>query len=163
MSLAPLSAGFQSCPLLPTSKLGLSHADSRVDGFVYILGPCGSLSRPLLGGWEFLLLLPQPPQVFSVSGLRLHFPVLEAWVAWSDAGSTSHHLAVSPLLPAAHLHPSYWSGGMFLLQLLGCQTSIQFDFLSVLIIFLFLNLLLSLFWLSEGAQCIYLCLHVGQK
>ena len=50
---------------------------------VYILGPCGSLQRPLLWGWEFLLLLPQPPQVFSVRGLRLYFPALEPWVVWS--------------------------------------------------------------------------------
>ena len=43
MSLAQLSADFQSLPLLPTSKLGPSGTDSRVCGFVYILGPCGSL------------------------------------------------------------------------------------------------------------------------
>ena len=41
--LALLSAGFQSLPLLPTSKLGPSDADSKVGGFVYVLGPCGSL------------------------------------------------------------------------------------------------------------------------
>ena len=29
--------------------------------------------------------------------------------------------------------------------------------------FLFLNLLLSFFWLCEEAQCVYLCLHLGQK
>ena len=40
--LAPLSAGFQSLSLLPTSKLGPSGADSQVCGFVYLLGPCGS-------------------------------------------------------------------------------------------------------------------------
>ena len=43
MSLAQLSASFQSLPVLPTSKLGPSGADSRVGGFVYVLGPCGSL------------------------------------------------------------------------------------------------------------------------
>ena len=43
MPLAWLLAGFQSLPPLPTSKLGPSGADSRVDGFAYILGPCGSL------------------------------------------------------------------------------------------------------------------------
>ena len=31
--------GFQSFPPLPTRKLGLSGADSRVGGLVYILGP----------------------------------------------------------------------------------------------------------------------------
>ena len=38
MALVQLSAGFQSLPLLPTSKLATSHADSRVGGFVYVLG-----------------------------------------------------------------------------------------------------------------------------
>ena len=46
MPLAQLSASFQSLPLLPTSKLGPSGADSRVGGFVYTLGPEG-LSREL--------------------------------------------------------------------------------------------------------------------
>ena len=41
--LAQLSAGVQSLPPLPTSKLGPSGADSQVGGFVYVLGPCGSL------------------------------------------------------------------------------------------------------------------------
>ena len=74
-----LSASLQSLPPLPTSKLGPSGADSWVGWFVYILGPCGSLQQTLLWGWEFLL-PPQPPQVFSVSGLRLYFPALELWV-----------------------------------------------------------------------------------
>ena len=43
MPLALLSATFQSLPLLSTSKLGPSGADSWVGGFVYVLGPCGSL------------------------------------------------------------------------------------------------------------------------
>ena len=29
------------------------------------------------------MLPPQPPRVFSIRGLRLYFPVLESWVAWS--------------------------------------------------------------------------------
>ena len=48
MPLALLSAGFQSLPPLPTSKLGPSSADSQVSGFVYILGPCRSPQRSLL-------------------------------------------------------------------------------------------------------------------
>ena len=43
MPLVQLYAGFQSLPLLPTSKVGPSGADSQAGGFVYILGPCGSL------------------------------------------------------------------------------------------------------------------------
>ena len=38
MALALLSAGFQSPPPLPTSKVGPSDADSHVGGFVYVLG-----------------------------------------------------------------------------------------------------------------------------
>ena len=63
---------------------------------------------------------------------------------------------------AARLHPSYWSGWMFLLYLLGCQTSIQFHFLSVLVVFGF-KLLLSFFWLCEEAQCVYVHLHLGRS
>ena len=43
MPLVKLSVIFQSLPLLPTRKLGPSGADSQVGGFVYVLGPCGSL------------------------------------------------------------------------------------------------------------------------
>ena len=149
MYLAPLSDGFQSLPPLPIIKLCPAGADSQVGGFVNVLGPCGSLQRTLLHGWEFLLLPPQPPQVFSVRGLRFYFPMLEPWVARSallpscsswficmrmwdcpvhnppphwhqppprpsasalPAQSSSGHLAVSSLLPAAHLRPSYQCG-----------------------------------------------------
>ena len=48
MALAPLSAGFQFLPPLPTVKLGPSGADSRVGGLLHALGPCESLQRPLL-------------------------------------------------------------------------------------------------------------------
>ena len=72
MVLAWLSAGFQSLPPLPTIKLGPSDADPQVGGFVYILGPCGSLQSSLPGGWEFLLLL-QRPQVFTARGFEALF------------------------------------------------------------------------------------------
>ena len=48
MPLAQFLARFQSLPMLPRSKLGPSGADSHVDEFVYILGPCGSLLQTLL-------------------------------------------------------------------------------------------------------------------
>ena len=89
MVLASLSASFQSLPPLPTIKLGLSGAASQVGGFVYFLGPCGSLQWTLLWGWEVLLLLPLPPQVFSRSDLRLYFHTLELWVLWSVTWCTS--------------------------------------------------------------------------
>ena len=83
MALALLSAGFQSLPLLPTIKLGPSGAVSWVGRLVHALGPCGSLQWTLLWGWEFLLLPPQHPGVFSIRGLRLYFRMLEPWVARS--------------------------------------------------------------------------------
>ena len=73
MLFAQLSASFQSLPPLPTSKVGPSDADSWVGGFVYVLGPCGSLQWTLLWGWEFLPPL-QPLQVFSARGFEALFP-----------------------------------------------------------------------------------------
>ena len=179
MVLAPLPAGFQSLPPLPTMKLGPSGADSWVGELVHTLGPCGSLQPTLLWGWEFLLLPLQPPRMFSIRGLRLYFSVLVPWVAQSalfprcfswfiyeqmwghrvwqplpcgsascspscpvPQSTTSLGPPATALLrvlstPAARLHPSYRYGWMFLLYLLGCQTSIQFDFLSVLDVFCF--------------------------
>ena len=43
--LSSLSAGFHSLPLLPTSKLGPSGADTWVGGLVYVLGPLGLSSK----------------------------------------------------------------------------------------------------------------------
>ena len=69
MSLAWLSTGFHSLPLLPTSKLSPSGVDSWVGGFVYVPGPC----RSLLWGREFFL-PPQPPHVFLVRGFEALLP-----------------------------------------------------------------------------------------
>ena len=38
----------------------------QVGGLVYILGSLRPLKQTLLGDWQFLL-LPQPPQVFTLS------------------------------------------------------------------------------------------------
>ena len=83
MAIAPLSAGFQSLPPLPTSKVGPSGADSHVGGFVYILGPCGSLQWTLLQGWEFLPLLPQPPRGFQSEVWGFISPSWSRGNAWS--------------------------------------------------------------------------------
>ena len=48
MPFGQLSASFQSLPPLPSNKLGPSGADSQVGGFVYVLGPRGSLQQTLL-------------------------------------------------------------------------------------------------------------------
>ncbi|KAF6094926.1 hypothetical protein HJG60_011989 [Phyllostomus discolor] len=77
MSLAQLSASFQSLPPLPTRKLGLSGADSCVRGFVYVLGPCGSFQQT------------QPLQVFSVRGFEALFP---------HAGTLDFEICLTPQL-----------------------------------------------------------------
>ena len=154
--LAKVSAGFQSLSLLPISKLGPSGGDSRVNGFVYVLGPCGSLQGTLLWGWEFFL-PRQPPQVFTTKGFKALFPScgsLSSMVCLAPQllfqvirrQTWGHCLASSgpptPALPilstlAAHLCLSYWSGWILLLELLGCWTSIQFTILAVPVIFCF--------------------------
>ena len=45
----------------------------------------------------------------------------------------SHRTTASPLHPGCPSPPLYWSGWMFLLYLLGCRTSMRFDFLSLLV------------------------------
>ena len=67
---------------------------------MHTLGPCGSLQPTLLLGLEFLLLLPQPLQLFSIRGLRLYFPRLEPWVAWSASLP-----AVCPVYLCANVGP----------------------------------------------------------
>ena len=78
MPPAQLSVGFQTLPPLATSKSGLSGADSQVHGLVYVLGPCGSLQRPLspvrLGVSPAAA--STPIRVFN-QRFRLYFPVLE--------------------------------------------------------------------------------------
>ena len=183
--LALLSASFQSLLPLHTNKLDSSGADSPMGGFVYILGPCGSLQWTLLWGWEFLP-LPQSSQLFQSEVLRLYSPTLEPLCGVSRsplvlpglsglkcgttrsaschlAQSSSCCLARSLLHPAGHLCPSYQSGWMFLLL-----TPWLSDFHTVQLsvssgCFLFLNLVLSFFWLFKEAQYVYLCLHLGWK
>ena len=73
MPLVELSAGFQSLPLPPTSKLGPYGADSQAAGFVYVLGPCGSpRNSPVsLGVFSHC---HNPYRHFQSEALRLYFP-----------------------------------------------------------------------------------------
>ena len=99
--------------------------------------------------------------------------MLEPWVAWSAslpavrpglsvhecraAGSASGQTAcpVCPTLRqsrsrhgnASPLHPSYWTGCMFLFYLLGVGLPCRSIFCQ--------------FWLYEEAQCVYLHHHLG--
>ena len=136
MLLAQLSDGVQSLPLLPTSKLCPSGADSKVSGFVYVLRTCGSLQQTLLWGLEFLL-PPQPSQVFSVKGFEALFPgneILGCVVCFapqlflpvylhSNVGPPAPPATASPWLPAATLPalvlqpPTCWQS-----SLPGCPT-----------------------------------------
>ena len=179
MQLAWLSAGFQSLTPLSTSKLGPSGADSWVSGFVYVLGPCGSLQPTLLWGWEFLPLLPQPPWVFSISGLRFYFPVPEPWVARSVSLSSCSSRFICTQMwdcPVLQLPPCRLSSSPQL-SISIPPTSLNLDecffFISLVVglqyssifwqfwLFLFLNLLLSFFWFFKEAKCVYVCLHLG--
>ena len=128
------------------------------------------------------------PWVFSIRGLRLYFTVLEPWVTWSASlptvrpglsvrkcratGFASGQTAcpVHPTLRESHSHhgnacplrPSYQSGCMFLFYLLGVGLPCHSIFCQFWLFFVF-KLLLSFFWLCEEAQCVFLCLHLGQK
>ena len=164
-------------------QLGHSGADSQVGGFVYILGPCGSLQSSLPGGWEFLLLL-QPPQVFTARGFealflrngtlgctvcfapQLFLPVylhvnVGSLVVTLPSQSCSHCLA------RHHLHPGCLSLP-FLPVWMNISSLTPSDFHTVRFsgtsgYFLFLNLLLSFFQLCEEAKDIYLCINLGWK
>ena len=157
-----------------------SSAASRVGGLVCVLGPCGSLQWTLLWGWEFLLLPPQPPQVFSFSGLRRYFPMLELWVVWSVTGSTScclpgqlqlclplstichisgsasHCLATSPLRPGCPSLPFLlvWINVSSLSPWLSDFHTVQLSINSGC--FFVFKLLFSFFWLCDEAQYVYL-------
>ena len=187
MPLALLLAGFQSLHLLPRSILGPSGADSWVSGFVYILGPCGSLQWTLLWDWEFLPLL-LPPQNFIARGSEALFlpagtlgcmvylaPQLFFQVYPNSNVSMPNPPAILPThtssshLSVCHLCLSYpslpllpvWMNVSSLTPWLSNFHTVWFSGSSVL--FLFLSLVLSFFWLCEEAKCIYLCLHLGLK
>ena len=73
------------------SQIGPFWCWFLVSGFVYVLGPCGSLQLTLLWGWEFLLLPPQPLQVFSVRSFEALFPQ-----CWNPG---LHGLSCYPVVP----------------------------------------------------------------
>ena len=162
MVLTPLSASFQSLPPLPTSKMGPSGADSCTGALCTFWDPVGLPNELSCEAGSFFCCCLNPHQVFSIRGLRLYFPAwspglrgllrsppfLRVYLCmnagpWGLPATTSLgppasvRLASNPLHPAACLCPSYRFGYMFLLYLLGCQTSIQFDILSVLVVFCF--------------------------
>ena len=126
----------RSLLVIPTSKLGTSVASFHVGGFVYILGPCGSLQQTILWGWEFL-----PPlyptgfysqrfwgflflygtlgcAVFLVPSCSSQFictQILDHQSPTSLPGPLATALVYVFSTPAARFCPSYQSGWMFLL------------------------------------------------
>ena len=134
-----------------------------------------------------------PHRFFQSEVLSLYFPALDPWVAQSvllpSCSSWFIHMQMwdqpalrlacqlPPHLPSSSshcpawslLHPSCPSLPLLLvwmnvssltLWLLDFHT-VQFSGISGC--FLFLNLLLSYFWLCEEAQYVYLHLHLGRK
>ena len=97
----------------------------------------------------------------------LHLSVCEYRTAGSACGQTAcaishtlrqsrscHHKSPATAIRvlsamAAHLHPSYRSGWMFLFYLLGVRVPCHSIFCQ--------------FWLCEEEQCVYLCLHLGSQ
>ena len=128
--------------------------------------------------------LHNPHSLLQPEVLRLYFSTPEPWVSWSvllpscsswfictrmwdqlvrwpltcQPQSTSPRLAASPLCPAAP--PTSLDVSSLTPRLSDFQT-VQFS--GSFSCFLFLNLLLSFFWLCEEEKCIYPCLHLGQK
>ena len=136
MPLARLSPCFQSLPLLPTSKLGPSGTDSGWVGLCTFYDPLGLSNKLSCETGSLSQCRLNPHRYFQSEVLRLYFPNLEPWVAWSVSlpicsswfihtrmwfyllsqlpprlhWFSSRCLAASPLYPAACLHPTYWSG-----------------------------------------------------
>ena len=123
-----------------------------------------------------------PNRCFQSEVLMLYFPVLEPWAAWSVSlpSCSSWFIHTQMWDPPVHKPPP-----RLVCQLPPCHRSSPpgcpspplllvwnecFFFISLVVgvpyslifwqFWLFLNLLLSFFWLCEEAQCVYLCLHL---
>ena len=150
--------------------------------FLDPVGPSNGLSCET---WS-LSCCHNPHRFLQPDVLRLYFPTLGSWVAWSvslpscsfqfihiECGttwSTSHGLThlvwkLPPCCVSTLLR--------LLISVLPTSPDECFFFNSLVVgllyslifwqfwLFLFLNWLLSFFWLCEEAQCVYLCLHLG--
>ena len=159
-------------------QVGPSGADSQVDRFVYALGPCASLQWNLLWGWEFLLPCQSPQLFFQSEVLRLYFPLLEPWVAWSVSLLSCSSWFICTQMwdcPVLQLMPCHESS-LAWLPISTPPTGLdECFFFNSLIVGLPYNLIFWQFWLffvfkfvvvlwlCEEAKCIHLCLHLGQK
>ena len=148
---------------------------------MYILGPCGSLSELFCEAGSFSHCC-NPHRFFQSAVVKLYLPTLEPWAVQSvllpSCSPVYLHANVGPLVPPATAHPSpratVWPAVLsaqlpfftpptcldecfFLNFLVGLPYSLIFCQYWLV---LFLNLLLSFFWLCNEAQCIYLCLII---
>ena len=143
-------------------------------GVVYILGLCGLFQRTLLWDWQ-ILPPPQPQQVFTVRGFQAFFPcagtlgcavclTLQLFLPvylHSNVEPPAVPATISPTqLPISTSSAGLGECFFFSSLVVGFRT-VRFSGSSGC--FLFLNWLLSLFWLCKKAKHIYLCFHLGQK
>ena len=150
-------------------------------GFVCILGPCGFLQQTLLWGWEFFP-LPQATQVFSLRGFEALFPqaVTLGCLVYltpqlfflvylhTNVGPSCPPVAGLPWILSIQLPVSAPPTGLdecffFNSLVVGLPYSSIFWQFWLFCFVLFLDLLLSFFWLCKDAQCVYLCFHLCQK
>ena len=118
-------------------------------------------------------------RLFQSEALSLYFPTLESWVAWSvSLPSCSSWIICTQvwdrltlqLPPCCESFPPWLAVSAPPTSLDECfffnSLVVRFPYSSIFWqfwLFIFLNLLLSLFWLCEEAKYNYLCLHLGQK
>ena len=128
-----------------------------------------------------------PHRCFQSEVLGVYFPALEPWVAWSVSLPSCSYLFIRmqmwdcplhqplpipvlwwppccesspPGCPSPPLLP-LWMNVSSLTPWLSDFHTVRFSGSSGCL--LFLNLLLSFFWLCKEAPCIYLSLHLSQK
>ena len=119
------------------------------------------------------------PKGFSISGLRLYFPVLEPWgctvcfalplfllvYLCANVGLQGLPVTILPWVLSAQLRVSTPPTGLdecvfFNSLVVGLPYNLIFCQFWLFFVF---KLLLSFFWLCEEAQCVYLYFHLGWK
>ena len=173
------------CSALPAFSHFLQYPQANWSLLVLILrwvGPCTPpmvLSNELCCEAGSFSHCQNPYRFFQWEVLRLYFPALEPWVAQSvylPSRSSQFirtqmwdHLFHQPQ-PCHKSSPPHGPSPPLLLAWMNVFSLIPWlsDFHTIWFsdssgYLLFLNLLLSFFWLCEEAQCVYLCLYFGQK
>ena len=123
--------------VFPTAATPIYFYSQRFRGFI---SPCWN---PGLHGLSYSPVVP-PGLSACKCGMACS---TSCHLAWKGPPVATLPQVCSTL--AACLQPFYQSEWLFLPQLFGCQIFIHLDFLAVLVVFLFLNLLLPSFWLYE--------------